>query len=706
MTLRPVEISLSQLYRGVASRGGASTETIDTEEERTNLPQEMDSSADSPGTITEAEFTGYFVAGAPPVTVQTQDGKTYQISVNSDGTLVQEVVQEENPTAPAEEGTQGEQPVGDGRDLAPAQLEATDTATREALELYLRTIRAIRENVKARIAEADQRLEETERQAEKRRLAKIQERTDAAIARLEARLLHTANLSDADRAAIEAQIQDLQALQASVDALSSGLADGTVTQDEVAAKLGEIEVQLTGLENKLQDEETQLLTAAYGEHYDEYVRDPATALDDGVITKDELTETGQRVTLTYMGDLDEGGISFGELQILRDGGNSFAVRQARQQFAEQLGLQAPTDESNKAFDELLVAAREGTLDADKQNEILDENGFPAEDSDDTYHITDDAFEASFFAERGGDEVSGAVDFYRGINRTYQNLLIRGGTGNIAEAYKIYIKEEDFYFVDFERQGQVLYAVFAEAYSEAHDGAIPTTQELVKWLLDPATVLSDGLREVLNELYGRRSFAGANYDTPESELTEEQKRFRALIDEESPDYNPQLAWAMIVPLAINQVFNGIQATGDTEQEIYSEKMRIFEDVMTAVQEIPQGDVEAAMSGTFPGGESIFTAYAHEVRIVLIDGGRENIDHQAVLDGTPHPLPDGDVITREEVSTVADATGEAEESEEAEEPAAPAEDQPTDEETPPAAPPAAVADVAPATIPGQTVSVEVS
>jgi hypothetical protein len=663
MILKPVDIPLSQIYRGVASRGGASAETIDTEEERTNLPQEMDSSADSPGTITEAEFTGYFVAGAPPVTVQTQDGKTYQISVNSDGTLVQEVVQEENPTAPAEEETQGEQPAGEDLDLAPAQseLEATDTATREALELYLRTIRAIRENVKARIAEADQRLEETERQAEKRRLAKIQERTDAAIARLEARLLHTANLSDADRAIIEAQIQDLQALQASIDALSSGLADGTVAQDEVAAKLGEIEVQLTGLENKLQDEENRFLAAVFGAKYSEYVLDRATALDDGVITMDELTETGREVVAAYLGDMDnDREISFGELQALRDGGdNYFAPRQARQEFAQFLGLGVPTDESNLAFDQMLTAAREGTLDADRWNEILDENGFAAKKSDDTYHITDEAFEASYFAEKGGDEVSGAIDLYRGLHRTYQNILMRWGTRDIGGAFQLYIKEKDFFFVDFERQGQVLYTVFAEAYSDNHDGAIPTAQELVKWLLDPATPLSDGLREALNELNGRRSFYGNNYEIPDSELTDEQRRFQALINEKSPDYNPQLAWAMMVPLAINQVFNGIQATGDSEQEIYLEQMRIFEDVMTTVQEIPQGDVEAAMSGTFPGGESIFTAYAHEVRIVLIDGGRDNIDHQAVLDGTPHPLPDGHVITREEGSTVADTAGEAEE-----------------------------------------------
>ncbi|MBI5699546.1 hypothetical protein HZC35_04445 [Candidatus Saganbacteria bacterium] len=617
MILKPVEIPLSQIYRGVASRGGASAETIDTEEEKTNLPQGMDSSADSPGTITEAEFTGYFVAGAAPVTVQTQDGKTYQISVNPDGTTqVQEEVQDE-----------------ESPDLTPALAGAEtedDAATREALENYLRTVRDLRAKVKEAIDRSDKELDEIEQIAEKKHLEKVRERIEAALARLEARLVHAAGLSDADRAAIEAQIDNLNAILASLEDLASGLENGTISPEAVEAKLDqEIEVQLAGLEKNLNDEEIGILVAVFGVNYSEYVTNPETALEDGVLTAADLTETGKEVAAVYLGDLNsDQEISFGDLQALRDGveGN-YAPTQAREEFAQFLGLGSPTIESNLAFKEILEAARAGTLDADRWNEILDENGFAAEDSDDTYHITDDAFEASFFAEKGGDKVSGAIDLYRGLHRTYLNIVMRWGMQQIGDAFQVYIKENDFVFVDFELQSRVLYSIFAEAYSQAHDGTMPTAKDLIDWLLssDAAVGLmnisNDGLKEAILELSGRRSFYGTVVDIPESELTAEQKRFQALMNEESPDYNPQLAWGMVVPLALNRIFNSIRATGDSEPEMYRNQMRIFEKLMTAIQE---------------GGESVLSAYENEVLIVLIYGGRDNIDYQAILDGEPNPL----------------------------------------------------------------------
>lgn len=632
MILKPVDIPLSQIYRGVASRGGASAETIDTEEEKTNLPQGMDSSADSPGTITEAEFTGYFVAGAPPVTVQTQDGKTYQISVNHDGTTqVQEEVQDE-----------------ESPDLTPALAGAEtedDAATREALELYLRTVRDLRAKVKEAIDKSEKELDEIEQVAERKHLEKIRERIKAALARLEARLVHTAGLSDADRAAIQAQIDNLSAILTSLEALASGLENGTIAPEAVEAKLDqEIEVQLAGLEKKLNNEEIGILVAVFGANYSEYVLNPETALEDGMLTAEDFTKTGKEMAAVYLGDLNsDQEISFGDLQALRDGveGN-YAPTQARQEFAQFLGLGTPTIESNLAFKQILEAARAGTLDADRWNEILDENGFAAEDSDDAYHITDDAFEASFFAEKGGDEVSGAIDLYRGLHRTYLNIVMRWGTQEIGDAFQVYIKEENFVFVDFELQSRVLYSIFAEAYSQAHDGTMPTAHDLINWLLSPdaavglMNISNDGLREAILDLNGRRSFYGTVYDIPENELTAEQKRFQALMNEESPDYNPQLAWGMIVPLALNQIFNSIQATGDSEPEMYQNQMRIFEKLMTAIQEVPQSEVEAALEGQFPSGESVLSAYENEVLIVLIYGGRDNIDYQAILDGEPNQL----------------------------------------------------------------------
>jgi len=675
MSLTPVEnAQIPQIYRGLP-HGATTTSTDDDEPGSTPLPQAMD--ADSDGQITEYEFSHY----AAPVTVSS-GGKVYQISVNPNGTTqVQEVVPDEPEAAeetPAEE-------------LAPTPGTVEDPADRESREILntlIASLQAARANLRRKIQESIEKSEdeartEEERAVERRAAEKLQEADDR-LAAMEARIAAMPGLSPQQRAAILDQLKVLRTEVQNLETLTAGLEDGTYTTEEVRAQIGVVEEQVTAVEDQLDRVENELLTGVFGENVARYVIDPQHALDDGAITEDELTDDGKAVLARYLADIAAGGIEFGELQALRDGGEGFATDRARREFAQMQGLEASTDNnSERAFNLLMEAAQAGKLDCDRWNEIMDECGFGK-----TYHMTDEAFEACFFGEKGGDEVSGTLNLVRGLHRTYTHMLTlcdasnpNYATSQISQTFRAYIKKEDFVFIDFQRQGEAMRVVLVQAYRDniGPSDATPTDEELMAWLLATDYVKGD-LKEILGMLFGRTEYG----DTPEQFLSDDQRRFRAMTATQQLE--------SLTPYMLYRVFEGIQIDGEdmTDAEIGQEHLRTYERVLTAVQdeadggEINDGAVEKS---------AVLHAYTNELYTLLITGNRDNIDHQAVLEGNPNPL------AYEEDGLPMDAPGgqstpEVAEGEEAEDTPETPETEPT--EPPPTtaeAPPPAEPDVAP-------------
>jgi vacuolar-type H+-ATPase subunit E/Vma4 len=585
--------------------------------------------ADSDGQITEYEFSHY----AAPVTVSS-GGKVYQISVNPNGTTqVQEVVPDEPEAAeetPAEE-------------LAPTPGTVEDPADRESREILntlIASLQAARANLRRKIQESIEKSEdeartEEERAVERRAAEKLQEADDR-LAAMEARIAAMPGLSPQQRAAILDQLKVLRTEVQNLETLTAGLEDGTYTTEEVRAQIGVVEEQVTVIDDQLDRVENELLTGVFGENVSRYVIDPQHALDDGVITADELTDDGKAVLARYLADIAAGGIEFGELQTLRDGGVSFATDRARREFAQMQGLEASTDNnSERAFNLLMEAAQAGKLDCDRWNEIMDECGFGK-----TYHMTDEAFEACFFGEKGGDEVSGTMVLMRGLHRTYTHMLTlcdasnpNYATSQISQTFRAYIKKEDFVFIDFQRQGEAMRFMLVQAYRDDTNiaDANPTDEQLRDWLLATAYVKGD-LKEILLALYGPSEYTTEQLENilkndPQNQRVRDLLSFRHL--------SPEQQLEALTPYMLYRVFEGIQIDGEdmTDAEIGQEHLRTYERVLTAVQdeadggEINDGAVE---------GSGVLLAYTNEAYTLLITGSRNNIDYQAVLDGNPNPI----------------------------------------------------------------------
>ena len=667
MTLRPVEnTSIPQIYRGL-SRGTTTVSTTDDEQNSTPLPAGMD--ADSSGEVAEAEFTGYFTAGRAPVTVRS-DGHTYQISVNPDGTTqIQEVVPDEGEPEAAEE------------DLAPtpgAVEDPADRETREILNALIASLQAARANLQRKVQESIERSEdeartEEERAVERRAAEKLQEADDR-LAAMEASIAAMPNLSPQQRAAVLEQLLALRTAVHNLETLTAGLEDGTATLKEVKTQIGVVEEQVTTIEDQLDRVENELLTGVFGENVSRYVIDPQHALDDGVITADELTDDGKAVLTRYLADIAAGGIEFGELQTLRDGGEGFATDRAQREFAQMLGLEEPTDNSERAFTLIMDAAEAGKLDCDRWNEIMDECGFKP------YHMTDEAFEACFFGEKGGDEVSGTMVLMRGLHRTYTHMLTlcdasnpNYATSQISQTFQAYIKKDDFVFIDFQRQGEAMRFVLVQAYRDdtGTSDANPTDEQLRDWLLATDYVQGD-LKEILIALYGPR-------DIPETYLSDSQRRFRAMTATQQLE--------SLMPYMLYRVFEGIQIDGEdmTDAERAQEQLRTYERVLTAVQDAADG---GEINDGAVEGSAVLLAYTNEAYTLLITGNRGNIDHQAVLSGNPNPIAqeeDGQAMH----APGGQATPEVAEGEEAEDTS----ETPGTPETEPTEPPAETAEAAP-------------
>jgi hypothetical protein len=117
------------------------------------------------------------------------------------------------------------------------------------------------------------------------------------------------------------------------------------------------------------------------------------------------------------------------------------------------------------------------------------------------------------------------------------------------------------------------------------------------------------------------------------------------------------WDMVVSLLLNRVFSSIQVPreGKTDREIFEEESRIFEKILTKIQDIPADVFEGVM---FSGSENlmkqepVLDAYIHEVQWTIIQGQSQTINYEAILDGRVIDHPDPTVIPETTGQTIAE------------------------------------------------------
>lgn len=615
VSLRPVDISLSQLYGRVAARGGDAAK-VEKQELEDSTPQVETTSADADGSgeVTLEEFTAFTQAQATPLTITDSEGKTYQISVNPDGTTqVAEVMEEENA-----EDTQSAEDLAPAATASAASPENGADETRAIIEQVLASLRAAKANIRKQIDEIEKKNREEQAELEKiaarKAVQRKLEQAEAALAALEARLNALINVSPQQRALILTKLQSLQQATQTLETLSA--------PEQIDAQIQIIEDLTVEIEKNLDEEEVKNLAQVFGEDLSVYILDPKKALDDGVINAEDLTDTGKAVLQRYF----SAQITFGELQDLAEKG----LEDSRLKFANLLGLDSATDASNKAYDELLAAARAGELDADRWNEIMEENGFKA------FSMNSNSFAALLLGEGDSvwvdETVSGTLNLDRAMVRIHMTMVSMGGTDRLADTFMTYAGNTNFFFIDFQRQGRV----FLEALGL--DSGMSIEDRMAGLLADA----EGGLKEILDQLYGRRF----GEDIPEEFLTEAaQKRFRHMSAPEQ--------WDTVVALLLNRVFSSIQVPreGKTDREIFEEESRIFEDILTEIQDIPTEVFESVISGPEDLIEQAprLEAYMHEVQWTIFRGESQTINYEAILDGRVIDHPDPTVIPQEASQT---------------------------------------------------------
>lgn len=621
VSLRPVDISPSQLYGRVAARSGnaSAVEPQELDEASPSIDENTAQTiAGEDGVVSEQELTTFIQGQNAPVVFQYTDeagvAHTYQVTVNAEGqATIEEVVEEEE----AEE-SQTTEDLAPTSTSAPASAENGSDETRAIIEQVLASLRAAKANIRKQIEEIERQNQEEQAELEKieaRRAAQRKlEQAEAAMTQLEARLNALINVSPQQRALVLAKLQALSEAVKTLETLSAGLAEGTVTPEQIEEQSQIIDGLTTEIENKLDEEEVKILTQIFGEDLSTYVRDPKKALDDGVINADELTNIGKAVLRRYL----SAQVTFGELQTLAEKG----LPNSQLKFALLLGLEEISDASEKAYDELLTAARAGELDYDRWNEIMEENGFKA------FTVNSDSFAALFLGEHDSiftdETVSGTINLDRAMQRIHMTMVAMGGPDRLADTFMTYAGNKNFFFIDFQRQGRV----FLEALGALGLDQTVSVKERMEWIMAQT---EDGLKEIIDQLYGRRG----KVELPEEILSEAQKRFRAMSAGEK--------WDTVVSLLLNRVFSSIQVPreGLTDREIFEEESHIFEDILTEVQDIPAEDLEDVLRNPENLRERapILDAYIHEVQWTIIFKESQTINYEAILDGRiiDHPDP---------------------------------------------------------------------
>jgi nitrite reductase/ring-hydroxylating ferredoxin subunit len=427
-----------------------------------DLPKEMDKNNNNE--VDVVEFVSYFFKpNAAPVKYQDDKGKIYLITVNPDGTIIS---RQEDEAPKISNGDTEEKKTQEGDSSNTAQARGTrsvssseDIMANQCLGEILKSLaaarRKLREKTKEIIEKNVKEIKEEEKIAARKRAQAKLEQVQRRIAKLEGKIAALHNVSPRQRAIVLAKLEALKAAVSKLEQMSYDLAEGKITMDQYEDQVKVVEEKAIAVEKQLDYEKNGLLISVFGGDYKKYLKDPSHALDDGKITIDDFKPEYQGLMWTAGEISNDDEITLEELEGLRDKGQASSCEELARKLGYKGSMDDPAADVYKAaYKDLRTAAQKGELNVDKWNSIMKKYGF-----DKYYTMKSEAFAALFLGVKDrwlhDERVSGTLNFDRAVHRTYMTMTAMGGPDEVAAAFQIYCKSEDFFFVDFEKQGEII-----------------------------------------------------------------------------------------------------------------------------------------------------------------------------------------------------------------------------------------------------------
>lgn len=594
-----IDPNISLLYSRLAPQGSLAAQeledrTPEVETIKADPRQSADTSGD--GLVSLEEFAAYVTASTAPLTITGSNGELF--TVNPDGTYVTQ--------APDLQISPEETEATDGSTEIAPNLSESDRAVAADLALaqLLTFVRNARKKIQAAV---DRAIQNGDTPTADRLHADIER-----LNKLEARLQALQGLSVHHRAAmyqffqspkflelergiadLAAQIEALPANPSEVDLVA---AEATLAKIEVT--MGVVETQVALLEQYLDGE--SILSGIFGHNFADGFVNWQEAIEDGIITEDELTAQG-KTWFEQLGSITADGITMEELQTLRSG-DAFTV--ARREFCELIGVDEDNENAQEAFAELCQAAARGELDVDRYNEIAEKYDLPQMNR----HSFSALFCGVYDSLITDEKVEGTLALARAFHRQHVTISSQSGGNpeNVKALYRIYAGSDDFYFVDTETWVGYLQEAMTAVYGEE---LFPAGMSDEEFLAQLEQVAEGDLKEIIEMLSGK-------YNGEVTSWTQRQ----------NDDWNQLTAQAklnLIASHVLGKLFEGLKPPDEqarTREEMerqQRDQANLFEDLVTTCQ-----------------GDEVDPEVHNALVLQLMDyvtGDLIAFDAQAVLDG---------------------------------------------------------------------------